>query len=294
MSNIDPRSIATLEGDLVSAERQLIAELRERYRGHPAYRRTLWSETFVAREVDLVNFRADNAYVWQRGYHDDAYRHSYRWLKRSENELLSHCFEDGAFGAKTVTVGGRLVSRDLLDSVAELGFLVKEFGNLAGLATLDIGAGYGRLAHRASEVLPLLTYICTDGVPESTFLCRKYLTHRDANAKVVPLDEIEGFLEHHPIDLAINVHSFPECSYEVIDWWLRLLAEHDVPFLFLVPNELDEFLTWEQGGKHRDFRGLLESFGYTLEAARLKYPDGPIDAHDWLFQDLHCLFSRSS
>ena len=44
---------------------------------------------------------------------------------------------------------------------------------------LDIGAGYGRLAHRMSAAFPQLEdYCCVDAVPESTFLSEYYLRHR--------------------------------------------------------------------------------------------------------------------
>jgi hypothetical protein len=179
-----------------------------------------------------------------------------------------------------------------LDSVAELGFLTTELGDLTGLSALDIVAGYGRLAHRASEAVPALSYACTDGIPESTFLSRRYLSYRGSRASVLPLDEVRSFAAARHIDLAINVHSFPECTWATIEWWLRLLAEHEVAFLSLVPNVIDELMTTESTGARLDFRPLVRAFGYRLEAMRLKYRvRGTVDSN-WLFQDSHLLFAR--
>src|SRR5207247_1649330 len=57
-----------------------VARLRELYTGHPAAEPSMWSREYVASEIDLARFRADNAYVWQRFHGDDAYARSYRWL----------------------------------------------------------------------------------------------------------------------------------------------------------------------------------------------------------------------
>jgi SAM-dependent methyltransferase len=269
----------------------VLQELRKRYASHPAGSRSLWSEQYVAREIDLKNFRSDNAYIWQRSHGAETYVRSYTWLCEHEPTLLARCREDGAFGASTVPVDGRLVSRDLLDSVAELGFLIAELGDLDGLSALDIGAGYGRLAHRAYEALPGLTYTCTDGVPESTLISQKYLAYRGAaRVSIVPLDEISAYVETRNIDVAINIHSFPECPSEAIEWWLHLLADHGIRYLFLVPNEIDELITTEKNGDRRDFRPLLKKYGYRLEAMRLKYRDRTREDDEWLFQDAHLLY----
>jgi hypothetical protein len=252
----------------------------------------MWSREYVASGIDPVNFRADNVYVWQRFHGDDAYERSYRWLADHEGDLLARCSEDGAFGAHCVPVDGRLVSRDLLDAVAELGFLRSEFGDLSSLSILDIGAGYGRLAHRASEVAPGVGYICSDGIPESTVLSEFYLAHRRVEtAKVVPLNKIASVLSSTRVDVAVNIHSFPECPSPAIEWWLRLLADHEIRCLFLVPNNVDQLLSTD--GAQLELTPLLKRFGYRLEAMRLKYRDRRFSDTDWVFQDSHHLFVRN-
>lgn len=162
-------------------------------------------------DAQLQRFRGDNAYVWQR---DGEFAVSLRSAKAQDHlGLLDKLSEDGAFGAVTIGVGGRTMSRDLLDSALELSFLDRHV-SLTGKQVTDIGAGYGRLAHRATAAFDL-DWTCTDAVPESTFLCEYYLSCRRSHAKILPLNlvsEIGG-------DLVTNVHSFTECTAEAVDWW---------------------------------------------------------------------------
>ncbi len=64
----------------------------------------------------------------------------------------------------------------------ELCFLERELGlrERERFSVLDIGAGYGRLAHRmaAAHAERLADYCCVDAVPESTFVSEYYLRHR--------------------------------------------------------------------------------------------------------------------
>jgi hypothetical protein len=111
-----------------------------------------------------------------------------------------------------------------------------------GPKVIDIGAGYGGLAHRVVTGLPnVQTYLCTDGVAASTFVCENYLKFRgvDDKATTVPVDEVDEALRTHPPDIALNIHSFSECRIAAIDWWLARLQEHSVRYLMIAPNALD-------------------------------------------------------
>ena len=109
---------------------------------------------------------------------------------------------------------------------------------------LDIGAGYGRLAHRmvGAHGERVADYCCVDAVPESTFVSEYYLRHRGVvpPVRVVSLGSVERELEPRSFDLAVNVHSFPEMPYAAIQWWVELLARLEVPALLIVPNEPTE------------------------------------------------------
>ncbi|HZC28245.1 MAG TPA: hypothetical protein VE269_00790, partial [Gaiellaceae bacterium] len=174
-----------------------LVEYERRYRGHPAVTPSQWSDDYVRNTIELRSFRANNSYVWQQWDVADRFRYglaTYFTRLHDRLRLFDVLEEDGLFGAETYHIDGTLVSRDLLDSIGELTFLDDELGITRRAVTiLDVGAGYGRLAHRATTAFENVTYLCTDAVPLSTFLSRYYLGFRGVadRARVIPLDRIE-------------------------------------------------------------------------------------------------------
>lgn len=185
--------------------------------------------------------------------------------------FLEKLTEDDFFGNFTFNFDQKIISRDLLDSIIEIYFLEKHLSisSSKNLSVLDIGAGYGRLAHRMLCALPNIeTYWCTDAIATSTFICEYYLRFRklESRGKAIPMDEVENALKKQPIDIAINIHSFSECNISAVDWWLSLLNKHKVKYLMIVPNS--EFL---ETNDHKDFGNLIEKHGYKLVAKEPKY-----------------------
>lgn len=269
-----------------------LLELKRRYAGHPAGARSVWSEDTIARDLALPWFRRDNAYMWQSrefGYWDD----DGAWTPaptRALNYLLSAYYvrsvdrlglldklgDDAEFGALTVEVADDWnVTRDLLDSVLEINFLERhlELTSRDALEMLDVGAGYGRLAYRITQAFAnVARVLCTDAIPESTFVSEFYLRARGAEARtdVVALDEIEMRLQQASVTVAMNVHSFPECPMEAIAWWLQLLAANSIPYLFFV-TDTTLLHSREPDGRRLDFEPLLRSHGYEQVALEPKY-----------------------
>lgn len=254
-----------------------LQELRDRYARSPlpVALPSLWQQSFLARDLDLTHFRGDNPYVWQfRQLRSAAILKYYLLLDYVESSdalgLIGKLEEDGSFGCWTFDFHRRAaISRDLLDSVNEINFLQRHLGiaERTGLRVLDIGAGYGRLAHRMTAALPNLDhYYCLDAVPESTFLCDFYLQHRQCaeRASAVPLDRIEELVPAEGLPLAVNIHSFSECTLAAITWWVEWLAARGVENLLIVPNEPDELLSMESDGSRHDFLPLLNRCGYQL------------------------------
>lgn len=260
-----------------------LQELRQRYSLFQAKASfpIVWTDEYV-QSYDLQSFRGDNCYVWQtKDPNCDAINYcltAYYVKSIDILGLLQKNKEDGRFGVHTYTVDSQIVSRDFLDSILELSFLEKHLhlSKIPELKILDIGAGYGRLAYRAVSSFPNLTkYVCTDAVPESTFLSEYHMKFRHVEDKVsvIPLDNITECLQGQKIDLAVNIHSFSECSLEAIDWWLALLSANNVKNLFIVPNAADhggEKLALNNGV---DFSILLERYGYKLRCKSPKYAD---------------------
>jgi len=269
--------------EVLRADHPLLAEYTSRYRGHPAATSSQWSPDYIRSSIDIQQFRGPSGYVWQQ-WGDDAYRYgltTYFTRLHDKLGLFERLDEDGLFGAETYDIDGARIGRDLLDSITELNFLDEELDiSRRDFTILDIGAGYGRLAHRATTAFANVDYLCTDVIPLSTFLSRYYLDFRGATrARVVPLDEIAGELAGRHVDLAVNIHSFSEAPISSIRWWLDLIAENDVEQLMIVPNTDTRLLSKELDGPKVDLRPLIEAKGFQLACMRPKYQSEFVQRH---------------
>jgi hypothetical protein len=225
----------------------------------------LWSETHAA-TIDPERFRAHNQYLWQPD--DYPYVAMVDWVYSNGLESWIHQLgEDGSFGCVTENVDGVVVSRDLLDSITEIHFLRECLGDkwLKGnREAVDIGAGYGRLVHRMSVLYPNVYLVATDKIPQSLDVCRRYLRYRGMGPSWVcePSHLLPG-----PYDLACNIHSWSECTYEEVSWWLRWLDAVRCRYVFIVPHD-PGLHTWQNGEHNRyggpSYRPLLERYGYKL------------------------------
>lgn len=294
-------------GEELRPDHPKLLELIRRYQAFqsPVCSHSLWKAAAEqSRADDLRYFRGDNGYMWLYRSHRDVRRRFYVFAQhvRSLDRLGlmgDRLTEDGAFGCFSYAYETLpTVSRDLLDSINEIYFLDRHMQLLdrKGLRVLDIGAGYGRLAHRmlaASDGIE--RYWCIDAVPRSTFICDYYLRHRgyagrsDARAVVVPVDQMDSAVPAGQIDLAMNVHSFSEMRYDAIEAWIQWLVRLRVPRLFIVPNQ-PELISFEPDGSHRDFSDILDRAGYRRIAHEptLRDPDvrelvGQSDFF-WLFE----------
>lgn len=233
-----------------------------------------WEGEKVRAFLNLSYFRGDNIYIWH--YRDGTARTELLYyvflryiLDEGGAELLERLGEDGAFGCWTYDFPGLPpCSRDLLDSVNELMFLERELSVLStpGMRVLEIGAGYGRLAHRFVHAAQnVADYCCVDAVAESTFLCEFYTKFRGVAppVRVAELPEVPSLVPS-TFDLAINVHSFSECSLAAITWWMAQLERLEVRTLFLVPNEPEGYLSTEPDGTRLDYLPVIESHGFQL------------------------------
>lgn len=275
-----------------------LLELQSRYQvyqDYPSGEVFLWTPDRIKPE-DLLYLRGHNAFLFQEGRlnrNPFGYLLAYYYVKSLDRcHLLETLKEDNAFGAVSYHFDGRQVSRDLLDSILEIYFLDEHLGvmEMEDLSILDIGAGYGRLAHRMAFAVPGLTqYYCTDAVPESTFLSDYYLNYRNTGEKtrVIPIDRIYQEIEPGSIDLALNIHCFSEMALPAIEWWLDLLVEKEVPALMIIPNSKKGLLTNDLV----DFQPLVEGRGYRLSVRQPKYKD-PVVQRYALNPDFFHLFLR--
>ena len=273
-----------------------LQDLRRRYSHHPATHHIQWDTSTVKAKVDLPFFRADNLYLFQsRRYPLWAFYATSAYATQIDRlGLLKTLEEDDDFGAEVFDFHRKVVSRDLLDSIIEINFLDRHLGFSSGrdVRVLDIGAGYGRLAHRMATAFPnLRKYYCVDAVPESTFISDYYLKYRNVTDRciVVPLDQLNRV---ESVDLAINIHSFPECRNRVVEWWLHQLRELGVPWLFIVSSPSLGLTSREDAGR-KDFRHLIERSGFALSACEPKFESAPVLQVNGLYPADYYLFRRS-
>jgi SAM-dependent methyltransferase len=278
---LDPATLpAAAAGDLRPDNPRLL-ELRARYaKADPRVTTpAAWTDDRLP-PADMVYFRADNHFIWQlRGPNRNELTYAltyYHLIARGDDGLIDLLGEDGAFGAVTFAVDGRPVSRDLMDSVGEIQFLKRNtiLGEGRG-NVLDIGAGYGRLAWRLEQASGAqMRVFATDAFAPATFLAEYYLRHRGAKrAFAVPLDEVEALLAETKIDVAVNVHSFSECTADAVAWWAERLARHRVPQLMIVPNGGTTAGERCQIGSGEDMEAVLERVGYRIKLREPRYAD---------------------
>ena len=225
--------------------------------------------------VSETAFRREGDYLAQLGggFTPEHYRNTVDYIVRNHLQAW-RLTDDDAFGVVSFDINGMTVTRDLLDSVLEINFLngLLKFERTAKITVLDIGAGYGRFAHRFTQVFPNAFVYCTDAIEKSSRICESYLKYRGVErARVVSMDEVEKLSDK--IDLAVNIHSWSECTLGAIDAWLRILAEKRVRNLFLVPHSV-HCLTIEQGGGAACFLPLILDRGFNLVYSRPKFPAG--------------------
>ena len=166
-----------------------LMELRRAYAGLdlPVTIPSRWNDGAVGSFLDLRWVRGETLFVWHYRERPRISSLKYfvytRYVRDNDGlGLLDRLEEDGLFGCWSFTYPGwGTVSRDLLQSVNEINFLDRalNLSRLPSVRVLDIGAGYGRLAHRMTAALTNLTdYCCVDVVPEATFLSDWYLRYR--------------------------------------------------------------------------------------------------------------------
>ena len=228
---------------------------------------TVWKQSsdYVLRSFN-INFRGENAFVWQEqlGDNKETYIEYYKIIKSIDKDnLLNKTIECGSYGCKSYDFDNIKISRDLLDSILEIYFLKSFFPNLNELSLLEIGGGYDRLCKRYLDCIPNSKYYITDAIPQSTFFSKLYLNGK--NDSVINLYDIPEKIKTLKIDIAVNIHSFPECNINDIEWWIKLINSNKIKYIFYVPNNpqsTPEFMPSNTGESILD---LFNKYNYTVK-----------------------------
>ena len=272
-------------GEILRGDHPDLQELESRYAAFDAQVVTplLWTKDRVS-ERDLLYFRGDNAYLYQAGSMNRnplGYLLAAYYIKTNDPlDLWEQLQEPGGFGVMLFQADQKVVSRDLMDSILEINFLEVHLGisTWNQVRVLDIGAGYGRLAERMISALPnISSYFCTDAFPASTHICDYYIRVMgiEDKAESVPVDRIQKRVRDQKPEIALNIHSFSECTISAIDWWMKLLERQQVKHLMIVPNSGKKLLT----NDGQDFLPIIRRRGYQRVVLEPKYQDAQVQKY---------------
>ena len=220
----------------------------------------MWEDWQEIVRRSLPNFAASPIYVQQRSQSQDEFERAAEECAALANNYDPYGkVRDEEFGAlvRTTKAMGR-ITRMWIDSNIEIDFVTRHVG--CDFRMLDIGAGYGRLAVPMSTFAK--AYYCVDPVPISVEICTGYCARFAPDVQVLPVAELLSEAPTMKIDMAINIHSWNECSIAQIRRWLSVLDELRVPLLFTVSNGQisggrSAYSSW--GGRGESWRPLLEA-----------------------------------
>jgi putative sugar O-methyltransferase len=259
---------------------QRARELDQTYKELGLYPKDLgfWTSKHLE-DLNVANFRSDNVYVWQKRDMDETnFLISFLSARLLDHANLFNLIkENGSFGVEVYQVAGVNVSRDLIDSVLEINFLIDIIGieELSKYKVLDIGAGYGRLAKNLTQVFEDIKVGCIDSIPISTAISEFYLEKEivDKKVNIYTMDQLSQ-IPVGSFDLATNIHSFSEMSIDAVEDWIKTLKILNVPKVFVVPNPKELQLNLLQ-----DFKSIFEKYGYSVKIKRSKYSENIDDKY---------------
>tara|TARA_B100001093_G_scaffold477743_1_gene505321 strand:- start:78 stop:947 length:870 start_codon:yes stop_codon:yes gene_type:complete len=213
-----------------------------------------------------VRFRGENAFLWQEkmGDNKETYVKYYKIIKSIDKDnLLNKTFECGSHGCRSYDFDNIKISRDLLDSILEIYFLKSFFSNLNELSLLEIGGGYGRLCKRYLDCVPDSKYYVTDAIPQSTFFSKIYLNEKKTS--VINLYDIQEKMKSLKIDIAVNIHSFPECNINDVEWWVKFINSNKIKYIFYVPNNPKSTPEFMPSNTEESILNLFNKYNYTVK-----------------------------
>lgn len=238
----------------------------------------MWKDWQKTVEESLPNFAKSPIYVDQ-SQSEEEFQDVADYVFKQHPVDTEGMLRDAAFGARVVKTSHGRLTRMWLDSNVEIDFLMHHLDDKLGkFHVLDIGAGYGRLAVPLSNWTT--RYVCVDPVPVSTRVSREYCAEFAPSVEVPSLPDFLALYNHHyKFDLAINVHSWNECTREQISAWLDILAEMEVPYLFTVSHGQNDksieesYYSWEEG--RPSFRPLIEERYHLIAEEAIGFSSHP-------------------
>lgn len=175
-------------------------------------------------------------------------------IAKDREEVLKTCEEPRCGSPLEIIFEEKLISQDLALSSLEFN-QIATITDLTKVSTIaEIGAGYGRLAHIFSKMLPSIEFDIFD-IPPALAISQSYLTHVFSENKVSKFrnDHSKESIQKHPkeeniriflphqlelfpdqsFDLIINISSFDEMNEEQIHYYFDLIEKKGRGWLYL-------------------------------------------------------------
>jgi hypothetical protein len=146
------------------------------------------------------------------------------WRKACDLDKLGLCArltEPELGNPIRVTIDGRLISQDLATSIAEINCFLPHLPKTEDpIEVLEIGGGYGRLAHALFQTRPVGRYLIVD-IPPALQICAQYLSRLMPNLRVFKARSFERWEDvSQEIDASDLVFLFPHQLQLVPDGYL--------------------------------------------------------------------------
>lgn len=163
----------------------------------------------------------------------DEFMNYYKYIKSIDRLSILSCIKESFIGnpRHVMTVNGKGLTADFLQSIEEFYDILNYTGwPLDKKTTIcEIGGGYGRLAYIFLKTMPNIKYVFVD-IPETLITAYYFIKEND-------LAERCDFLIPNEIckanpELWINIDSFQELTYEIIDTYFDAISRNG-KFLFM-------------------------------------------------------------
>ena len=175
-------------------------------------------------------------------------------MRRFDTLRLSDRVQEPRIGNPIeVTLGGRLISQDVANSVIEANLLLPLVSGIAKPRFAEIGAGYGRLAHVVSNTTPSL--YCIFDIPPALDVAQWYLRQILPEKRVFAFRRFKAFAEIEDelsqcdlafftsnqlasfpdswFDVASTISTLPEMTARQVDLFLGLMRSKTRHAIFL-------------------------------------------------------------
>ncbi len=181
--------------------RQLLGSGYENFKQTLAFKYFTWAADRNHHQMDFLMENLSPEIVTQakaRGGSSQFYTITFLlWeyaLKQGLGEILKSLSEPTEGNPLSVSIDGREMSQDLINSVLEYDSIMNSTPPIQINTVMEIGAGYGRTAFVFLKLLPRIRYIIVD-IPPALYVSQRYLSGQFSDRKIFRYRNFASFYE---------------------------------------------------------------------------------------------------